>query len=122
MRVRKGAARRRAKKRLFREASGYVGGRHRLLRTVKESIVRSRAFAYRDRRTRKRDFRSLWITRISAACRERGISYSRFVHGLKAAEIELNRKTLSELAIFEPKVFDEIVEAAQAALTSSSAA
>ncbi len=111
MRVRVGKARRRSKKRLFREARGNVGGRGRLLRTVKETVVRSRAYAYRDRRVRKRMFRRLWITRLTAACRERGISYSAFIHGLQAAHIELNRKTLSELAISDPHVFDEVVDA-----------
>jgi len=115
MRVRLGKARHRAKKRLFKEAKGNRGGRSKLLRTVKETVVRSRAFAYRDRRTKKREFRALWITRLTAACRERGMSYSSFIHGLKSAEITLNRKTLSELAIHEPAVFDEIVEAARAA-------
>lgn len=114
MRVRIGKARRRSKKRLFREARGNVGGRSRLLRTVKETIVRSRAYAYRDRRVRKRMFRRLWITRLTAACRERGIQYSRFIHGLHAAEISLNRKMLSELAIHEPQIFDEIVDAVKA--------
>lgn len=122
MRVRKGSARRRAKKRLFKEARGNVGGRSKLLRTVKETIIRARAFAYRDRRTRKREMRALWITRITAACRQRGLSYSTFIHGLTLAGIELNRKSLSELAIFEPQVFDEIVAAAQSALGSASAA
>ncbi len=114
MRVLLGKARRRSKKRLFKEAKGNRGGRSKLLRTVKETVVRSRAFAYRDRRTRKREFRALWITRITAACRQRGISYSAFIHGLKVAEIALDRKTLSELAIHEPAVFDEIVEAVSA--------
>lgn len=114
MRVRLGKARHRAKKRLFKEARGNRGGRGKLLRTVKETIIRSRAYAYRDRKVRKRDFRALWITRITAACRARGISYSVFIHGLKKAEIELNRKTLSELAIHEPAIFDEIVEVAKA--------
>jgi large subunit ribosomal protein L20 len=122
MRVRKGSARRRAKKRLFKEARGNVGGRSKLLRTVKETIIRARAFAYRDRRTHKREMRALWITRITAACRQRGLSYSAFIHGLTLAGIELNRKSLSELAIFEPQVFDEIVAAAQSALSSASAA
>ena len=122
MRVRKGSARRRAKKRLFREARGNVGGRSKLLRTVKETIIRSRAFAYRDRKVRKREFRALWITRLNAACRERGIPYSRFIYGLGRARIRLNRRTLSELAISEPKVFDEIVEAVRSALSESSAA
>lgn len=114
MRVRLGKARRRSKKRLFKEAKGNRGGRSKLLRTVKETVVRARAFAYRDRRAKKREFRALWITRVTAACRERGMSYSVFIHGLKNAEIALNRKTLSELAIHEPAVFDEIVEAVRA--------
>ncbi len=122
MRITKGLARHRAKKRLFREARGNVGGRSKLLRTVKETVIRSRAYAYRDRRTRKRTFRALWITRLTAACRQRGMSYSAFIHGLHAAGIALNRKTLSELAISNPNVFDEIVEAAQAAHAASSAA
>lgn len=115
MRVRYGAARRRAKKRLFKEARGNRGGRSKLLRTVKETVIRSRAYAYRDRRVRKRDFRRLWITRISAAVRERGLMYSRFIFLLKKANIELNRKMLSEIAIHAPEMFDEIVEKAKAA-------
>ena len=114
MRVRIGKARRRSKKRLFKEARGNVGGRSKLLRTVKETVVRSRAYAYRDRRVRKRMFRQLWIIRLTAACRQRGISYSRFIHGLHAAEISLNRKSLSELAILEPDIFDEVVDAVKA--------
>lgn len=116
MRVKYGKARRKSKKRIFREAKGRRGGRRNLLRTVKETNVRSRAFAFRDRRVRKRDFRRLWITRLSAACRELGISYSQFIFGLKKAEIELNRKTLSELAIHEPDIFAEVVAAAKEAL------
>ena len=122
MRVRIGAARRKKKKRYFREAKGNVGGRKNLLRTVKETVVRSRAYAYRDRRNRKRDFRRLWITRLTAACRQRGISYSAFIHALKLADVELNRKTLSELAIHHPAIFDEIVEVARQALPATSAA
>ncbi|MDA0284447.1 MAG: 50S ribosomal protein L20 [Planctomycetota bacterium] len=116
MRVRYGKARHRAKKRLFKEAKGRRGGRAKLLRTVKETTLRARAFAYRDRRVRKRDFRSLWITRLSAACREQGLSYSVFIHGLKVAQIELNRKTLSQLAINEPCVFKEIVSTVKEAI------
>ncbi len=122
MRVRKGAARHRAKKRLLREARGNVGGRSKLLRTVKETVVRSRAYAYRDRKVRKRNFRALWITRLNAACQERGISYSIFIHALSEAEIDLDRKTLSDLAIREPEVFDEIVGAAKSSLPTTSAA
>ena len=114
-RVRKGSARRKAKKRLFREARGNRGGRGKLLRTVKETVVRSRAYAYRDRRTKKRVFRRLWITRLNAACRQRGVRYSEFIHQLQSASIELDRKTLSEIAISDPQVFDEIVAAAASA-------
>lgn len=113
MRVRYGKARHQKKKRLFREAKGNVGGRSKLLRTVKETIVRSRAYAYRDRRRRKRDFRRLWIIRITAACGAHGLSYSRFISLLKKANIGLNRKMLSELAVNEPEVFAEIVRIAQ---------
>ena len=109
MRTRKGAARRRAKKRLFRGAKGYRGGRGTLLRTVKESVVRSGAYAYRDRRVRKRDFRRLWILRISAAVRQRGMRYSEFVHALQDAKVELNRKMLAELAVHDPEAFDAVV-------------
>lgn len=122
MRVRTGVARHRSKKRLFKEARGNRGGRGKLLRTVKETIVKSRAYAYRDRRVRKRDFRRLWIVRISAACKMRGIVYSQFIQGLKLAEIELNRKMLSEMAISNPTIFCEVVAIAQAALTSKAAA
>jgi len=114
-RVRKGSARRKAKKRLFREARGNRGGRGKLLRTVKETVVRSRAYAFRDRRTRKRVFRRLWITRLNAACRQRGVRYSQFIHQLQSVGIELDRKTLSEIAISHPWVFDEIVAAASSA-------
>jgi large subunit ribosomal protein L20 len=119
MRVRSGVARHRSKKRLFKEARGNRGGRSKLLRTVKETILRSRAFAYRDRRVKKREFRALWITRITAACRQRQISYSRFIHGLTVAGVELNRKTLSELAIHNPAIFDEIVDVAREAASAS---
>ena len=115
MRVTSGVARHRSKKRWFKAAKGNVGGRSKLLRTVKETVVKSRAYAYRDRRTRKREFRALWIVRITAACRERGMRYSTFIHGLTLAEIAVNRKMLSELAIHEPDVFDELVDAAKAA-------
>ena len=121
MRVKYGKARARAKKRLFREAKGRRGARSKLLLTVKETILRSRAFAYRDRRTRKRDFRALWITRLNAAVRPHGLSYSSFIYGLKLANIELNRKALSELAINSPEVFTEIVAAAKSALDNKAA-
>ncbi|MBL9123183.1 MAG: 50S ribosomal protein L20, partial [Planctomycetaceae bacterium] len=96
MRTIKGHARRKAKRRLFKKVEGYVGGRRKLLRTAKETLLRAGVFAFRDRRARKRDFRSLWIIRLNAACRERGLRYSQFINGLKLANIELDRKTLSE--------------------------
>ncbi len=111
MRTTKGAARTRAKRRLYKRAKGYRGGRGRLLRSVEETLIRSGQFAYRDRRTRKRNFRRLWITRINAACRQRGIRYSEFMAGLKSANVELDRKSLSEIAVCDPAGFDAIVEA-----------
>jgi large subunit ribosomal protein L20 len=116
MRTTIGPARRKRNNRLFKKAKGYVGGRRRLLRTVKENLARAEAFAFRDRRARKREFRKLWITRISAACRERGIRYSEFIHGLTKAGLELDRKMLSEIAIADAAAFDAIVAQAKAAI------
>ena len=118
MRTVKGAARNKAKRRLFRKAKGYRGGRGNLLRTVKETLVRAEVFAFRDRRRRKREFRRLWITRISAAVRQRGMRYSEFVHGLHKANIVLDRKMLSEVAIHDPQGFDKIVEEVKQALAA----
>ena len=118
MRTTKGAARTKAKRRLFKRAKGYVGGRRRLLRTVKETLVRAGVYAFRDRRRRKRDFRKLWIIRISAAVRERGLSYSQFINGLTKTGLELDRKSLSELAIADPPAFDAVVEKVKAALAA----
>jgi large subunit ribosomal protein L20 len=116
MRARKGAARTQANKRLFERAKGFVGGRRKLLRTVKETLERAGAFAFRDRRARKRDFRRLWITRLSAACRERDLRYSQLIAGLKLANIELDRKSLSEIAIADPAAFDAVIGEVKAAL------
>lgn len=116
MRTSKGAARTQAKKRLFERAKGYRGGRRRLYRTVKESLVRAGAYAFRDRRNKKRTYRQLWIVRLSAACRQRGIRYSQFIAGLPAAQIELDRKSLSEIAVRDPAAFDVIVQRVQEAL------
>ena len=118
MRTTIGAARRRKKNRLFQKAKGYVGGRRRLLRTVKENLVRAEAFAFRDRRVRKREFRKLWIIRINAAVRERGLRYSEFIHGLEKANLGLDRKTLSEMAIHDPAGFDAIVARVKSALAA----
>ncbi len=114
-RARKGAARRQAKVRWFKQAKGNRGARRTQWRRVKEAVTRAGVNAYRDRRLIKRDYRRLWITRLSAACRQRGIAYSRFIAALKAANITLNRKMLSEIAIADPEAFDKIVEQAQAA-------
>jgi large subunit ribosomal protein L20 len=116
MRARKGSARRRAKKRLLKEAKGFVGGRRRLYRTAKETLLRAGMFAFRDRRTKKREFRRLWITRISAAAEMRGLRYSRFIQGLKLLGITLDRKSLSELAIHDPETFDVIADRVRAKL------
>ena len=115
-RTTKGAARNKAKRRLYKRAKGYRGGRGNLLRTVKETLVRAEVYAYRDRRVRKRNFRRLWIIRINAAVRQHGLRYSEFIHGLNKASIELDRKTLSEMAIHDPAGFDVVVEQAKAAL------
>lgn len=116
MRTTAGVPRKRKNNRLFKKAKGYTGGRRRLLRTVKENLARAEAFAYRDRRARKREFRKLWIIRINAACRERGLRYSEFIAGLAKANVTLDRKSLSELAIHDPAAFDAIVEKARAAV------
>ena len=116
MRTTLGVARRRRKNRLFQKAKGYTGGRGRLYRSTKETVVRAEAFAFRDRRVRKREFRKLWIIRINAAVRERGMRYSEFINGLIKAGIELDRKSLSEIAIADAAGFDAIVAKAKAAL------
>lgn len=104
-------------KRVLKAARGYYGARSKLLRPARDTVLRAGVFAYRDRRARKRDFRSLWITRITAACRSRGISYSRFMGGLKLAMVALNRKMISEIAIHDPEAFDLLVEMARTKAT-----
>jgi large subunit ribosomal protein L20 len=108
-----GAARARRKRRLRDAAKGYRGAHSKLTRTMMNAVTRAGQYAYRDRRLRKRDFRALWITRITAACRARGISYSRFINGLKKSCIALNRKMLSELAIADAAAFDKVVALAK---------
>jgi large subunit ribosomal protein L20 len=110
MRTRKGSARRQSKKRLFKRAKGYRGGRGNLTRTVKESLLRSGQYAFRDRRDRKRQFRRLWIVRLNAACRQHGLRYSEFIFGLKQAGIEMDRKTLSEMAIHDEAGFKDVCD------------
>lgn len=118
MRTTNGAARNQSKKRLFKKVKGFVGGRRKLLRTAKETLVRAGVYAFRDRRRRRRDFRRLWITRISAAVRERGLRYSEFVHGLEKAQIGLDRRSLSELAVHDPAGFDVVVNLVKQSLAA----
>jgi len=115
-RVRKAAARHRARKRILKAAKGHRGSAGRLYRLVKEATARANVNARIGRKLRKRDFRGLWIIRLSAACRQRGIRYSQFINGCKKADIQLNRKMLSEIAIADPAGFDAIVETAKAAI------
>lgn len=122
MRIKCGKTSRKRKKRVFRDAKGYRGGRGNLWRQAAVTVLRARVYAYRDRRVRKREFRSLWIIRINAACRERGLNYSAFINGLKLANLSLNRKTLSELAINSPAIFDEVVAIAKQALANKAKA
>jgi len=115
-RVRKGAASRQSKKRVLKAVKGYHGSAGRLLRLAKEATVRAAVNARIGRKLKKRDYRGLWITRITAACKLRGIRYSQFINGCKKANIQLNRKMLSEIAIADPAGFDTIVETAKAAI------
>lgn len=109
------AASRKRKKKIFKRAKGFFGGRHRLYRTAKETVMRAMAFATRDRRQRKREFRRLWMARINAACRQLGTSYSRFIAALKKARIELDRKSLADLASRDYATFKKLVEQVTAA-------
>lgn len=117
-----GAARHRSKKRAFRNVKGYRGARGTLWYRVQEAIVRAGVYAYRDRRAKKRNYRALWVTRITAACRARGMSYSRFIYGLINAGVALNRKMLSEVAIHNPTDFDQLVEISRSHQSAGSAA
>lgn len=114
VRVTYGAPRRQKKNRYFAQARGYRGGRSKLWRTVRESLLRTWSYQFRDRKQKKRQFRRLWILRINAAARMRGINYSRFINGLKKSGIDLNRKQLSEIAIHDPGAFDALAEKAKA--------
>jgi len=114
-RVRRGTKARRRRNRVLRAARGYVGARSKLFRTATGQVDRSRAYAYRDRRQRKRQFRRLWIVRINAASRALGVKYSQLIHGLDKAGVSLDRKVLSDLAITDPAAFAQVVEVAQGA-------
>src|SRR6516225_10173915 len=116
MRTTNNPATRKRKNRIFHRAKGFVGGRRRLLRSAKETLLRAGMFAFRDRRARKREFRRLFITRVTAAAEMRGLRYSRLIHGLRLAQIGLDRKSLSELAIHDPATFDAVLARARAEL------
>ncbi len=111
-RVKNGAVTKARHKKVLKQAKGYFGSKHRLYKTAKEQLMHSGQYAYRDRKQKKREFRKLWITRINAACRQNGISYSRFIEGLTKAGVEVNRKMLSEIAINDEKAFKELVKVA----------
>ena len=112
-RVKRGTTVRRRHKKILRMAKGYRGSRSRHYRAAKDALKKALAYAYRDRRTKKRDFRRLWIVRINAAARINGLSYSKLMHGLKLAGIGLDRKVLADLAVFEPSDFSELVGVAK---------
>jgi large subunit ribosomal protein L20 len=116
MRVKTGFVRRQRHKKVLKQARGFFSGRRKHFRKAKEQLERSLVYAYRDRRQKKRDFRRLWITRINAACRLNGLSYSQFIHGMKKANIEMDRKVIADLAMNEPATFTELAESAKKAL------
>ena len=122
VRVTYGAPRHRKKARYFKRAKGFWGGRSRLWRTVYESVVRALAYGTAGRHLKKRQYRTLWIARINAAARARGISYSMLIDGLRKGGIEMNRKQLSELAIHQPAGFDQMVEIARSARSAAASA
>ena len=108
-RVKGGSVSKTRRRKVLKQAKGYFGSKHRLYKTAQEQVFHSGAYAYRDRKQNKRNFRKLWITRINAACRENNISYSKFINGLSKAGVTINRKMLSELAIDNPKAFSDLV-------------
>ena len=111
-------ARKRRKKKVLKEAKGYFGRKHSSYRLANEQVMRSGAYAYRDRRNRKRDFRRLWIIRINAAARREGMSYSQFMHGLGEAGVEVNRKMLADVAVHDPEAFRRFAELAREAIAA----
>ena len=117
-RVKRGVTSRRRRKGILKQAKGYYGGRSRLFKTAREAVEKGFKYAYRDRKQRKREFRSLWITRINAAARLHGLSYSRLINGLKRADIEVDRKVLADIAVHDQEAFGVIAEAAKEALAS----
>lgn len=118
-RVKGGPYTRRRHKEILKRARGYYAGKHRLFRPANQQVLKSLAYAYRDRRTRKRDFRRLWIVRINAAARAEGLSYSRFMAGLRQAGVELNRKMLADLAVRDPAAFARLAQVARSRLEAA---
>ncbi len=117
MRVKGGTRTRYRHKKILRQTKGYYGTRHRLFRRANEAWMKAQWYAYRDRRQRRRDLRRLWITRINAAARLNGLSYSRFIHGLKLAGVELDRKIMADIAVRDAETFARLVEVAKGAVT-----
>ena len=115
-RVKTGVTAHKRHKKILKLAKGYRGAKSKLFRTAKEAVMKSLSYAYIGRKQKKRDFRKLWIARLSAACKLNGTTYSKFINGLKKANIDMNRKMLSEIAIADPAAFSELVEKAKAAL------
>jgi large subunit ribosomal protein L20 len=112
-RVKRGPVARKRRKKILKLAKGYFGSKSKLFKTAKQQVMKSLQYAYRDRRQRKRDFRKLWIARINAAARSEGLSYSRFINGLKKADVEINRKMLADMAINDKAGFDRLVQVAK---------
>ncbi len=115
-RVKNGTIHRARRKKIMKRAKGFFGSKHRLYKTAKEQVMKSLTYSYRDRRTKKRDFRKLWIIRINAACRQNEISYSRFINGLAKANVDINRKMLAQIAVDDPTTFTNLVKVAKYAL------
>jgi large subunit ribosomal protein L20 len=120
-RVKRGVASRARRKKVLKQAKGYYGARSRQFKVAKQAVIKAGQYAYRDRRQRKRQFRSLWIVRINAGAREHGLSYSQFISGLKKAEIDVDRKVLADLAMHEKQAFAVLAEQAKAALAAPAA-
>jgi large subunit ribosomal protein L20 len=118
-RATRAAARKKRKKKVFKAAKGYFGGRKNLYRTAKDAVEKGWEHAYRDRKKKKRNFRRLWITRINAAARENDLSYSRFINGLKLSGVELDRKALADLAVRDPVAFTNLAERAKEGLANA---
>jgi large subunit ribosomal protein L20 len=114
-RIKRGVTRKQRHKKILENAKGYYGGRHRLVRVAREAVERGWKYAYRDRKQKKREFRTLWIARINAAARDAGTSYAKLIAGLARANVAIDRKILADLAISDPNAFKKIVETAQAA-------